>query len=81
MHLFSVDREEIEARDEIIAQLEDERKTLMKKIARIEKEMKEEQNLHDKAQSRINDLQSRLTQVGGIRKKNTRQKLINHIHL
>ena len=48
---------------EIIAQLEEERKSLNKKIDRLEREIKDERQTSNKANSKVTELQARLSQV------------------
>ena len=56
-------REEVETCHEIIAQLEEERKSLNKKIDRLEREIKDEKQTSNRANSKVTELQARLSQV------------------
>ncbi len=49
---------------EIIAQLEEERMSLSKKIDRLEVELKDERSIGNRANSKVTELQARLSQVG-----------------
>ena len=48
---------------EVIAQLEEERKALNKKLERLERELKDEKQNRNKANSKVTELQTRLSQV------------------
>ena len=63
MHLIFHCREEVDTCHEIIAQLEEERKSLNKKIDRLEREIKDERQTSNKANSKVTELQARLSQV------------------
>ena len=63
MRLIFHSREEVDTCHEIIAQLEEERKSLNKKIDRLEREIKDERQTSNKANSKVTELQGRLSQV------------------
>ena len=63
MRLIFHSREEVDTCHEIIAQLEEERKSLNKKIDRLEREIKDERQTSNKANSKVTELHGRLSQV------------------